>query len=399
MSLITRRNFMAGTAALSLTALKPEAVFSTQANSRIKLGIIGCGGRGAWLAGLFDQHGGYEIAAAADYFEDRVNGLAEKFSIPASKCFTTLSCYQKLLETDVEAVAVESPPYFHPEQTAAAIDAGKHVYLAKPVAVDVPGCNSIAASGEKATAKSLCFLVDFQTRCNDFYIEAIKRIHDGAVGEFVFGEATYHCGRLGTQATPGTREARLRNWTFDKALSGDVITEQNVHTLDVVSWIMNQPPLHAFGTGGRKVRTDVGDCWDYFTLHIQYPNNVGITFSSRQFDDHGTAEGIKNRMFCTQGVLEAQYGGNVMIRARAEDFYRGGSTGTIYQDGAVRNIATFHDSIVNGRFDNPTVAPSVNSNLLTILGRTAAYENRVVPWEETVASETRLDGKLDGLKS
>jgi predicted dehydrogenase len=399
MSLITRRQFMAGTAALSLTALRPDLVFSAQANSRIKLGIIGCGGRGSWIAELFSRHGGYEIAAAADYFEDRVNALGDKLKIPASNRFTTLSGYKKLLETNVDAVAIESPPYFHPEQAAAAVDAGKHVYVAKPIAVDVPGCNTIAAGGKKATAKKLCFLVDFQTRANEFYQEAIKRVHAGAIGEFVFGEASYHAGRLGAQASPGTPEARLKNWVFDKALSGDIITEQNIHALDVMNWIMNQPPLHAFGTGGRKVRTDVGDCWDYFTLHIQYPNNVGIVFSSRQFDDHGASEGIKNRMFGAKGVLETEYGGNVMIRAAAESFYRGGNTGPIYEEGAVRNIATFHESIVNGRFDNPTVAPSVQSNLITILGRTAAYENRLVTWRETTSSQTKLDGKLDGLKA
>ena len=397
---INRRRFMAGAgaAAMSFAIVKPGLVRGTQANSKIRLGMIGCGDRGAWIADLFNQHGGYEIVAAADYFEDRVGAFGEKFDIPASSRFTTLSCYRRLLERKVDAVAIISPPFFHPAQAAAAVDAGCHVYLAKPIAVDVPGCYSIAESGKKATNKKLCFVVDFQTRSNEFYAEAVKRVHAGAIGEFTFGEATYHTGRLSIKTGPdGSTEARLRNWVFDKALSGDIITEQNIHALDVASWIMNEPPIYAFCTGGRKVRVDVGDCWDHFAGIYQYSNNVGITFSSRQFNGHGTIEGIKNRMFGSKGVLETTYGGMVLIRG--ENFYGGGRTDVIYQEGAVNNIKTFYESVTVGKFDNPTVAPSVRSNLVTILGRTAAYEKRQVYWAKLIKSTDKLDGKIAGLKT
>ncbi len=213
----------------------------------------------------------------ADYFQDKVDAIGNKLNVPASRRFTTLSGYKKLLEcTEVDAVVIQSPPYFHPEQAQAAVDAGKHVYLAKPIAVDVPGCQTIEASGKAATAKKRCFQVDFQTRANAHYVEAIRRVHEGAIGEYVFGEAITHTSQLGTQAEPGTPGARLRNWVFDKALSGDIITEQQIHTLDVMSWVMNTTPLCATGTGGRKVRTHVGDCWDYFTVLFEYPNQVGV---------------------------------------------------------------------------------------------------------------------------
>lgn len=186
---------------------------------------------------------------------------------------------------------------------------------------------------------------------------------------------------------------------MDRILSGDIITEQNIHTLDVASWIMNQPPLCAFGTGGRKVR-DIGDCWDTFSVVFQYPDNVGITFSSRQFNAHGSQpEGIRNRMFGTEGVLETEYGGKVFIRGRTKNFYAGGSTPTIYESGAVTNIATFHANIQKGDCSNPTVAPSVRSNLLTILGRTAAYTGQVVHWDQLLKSDERLEFNPKGLKS
>ncbi len=395
---VNRRKFMAGAgaAALSFTVIKPELVRGAAANSKIRLGLVGCGGRGTWIANLFNANGNYEIVAAADFFQDRVDSFGGKYNVPKPKRFTGLSCHKKLLAEKLDVVVIITPPYFHPEQAADVVDAGMHVYLAKPIAVDVPGCHSIAASGNKATEKKLCFLVDFQTRANAFYIEAIRRVHNGDIGELCFGESSYLTGRLGVKTPPGSPEARLRNWVFDKALSGDIITEQNIHTLDVASWIMNTAPIHASGTGGRKSRTDVGDCWDHFSLSFVYPNNVGVTFMSKQYKGYGSPGGIKNRMFGTKGTLETEYGGQVLIRG--EKFYRGGETSQIYQEGAVNNIATFHKNITEGKFDNPTVAPSVRSNLVTILGRTAAYTGERVYWDKFVKSTEKIDGRLKGLK-
>ncbi len=395
---INRRSFLAsaGAAAMAFTIVKPQVVKGYAANEKISLGLIGCGGRGSWIANLFKENGGYDIVGCADYFQDRVDPVGQTHNIPAANRYTGLSCYKKMMEQKVDAVAIISPPYFHPEQAAAAVEAGKHVYLAKPIAVDVPGCKTIEASSAKATANKLCFLVDFQTRQDPYFVEAIKRVHAGAIGDFAFGESTYHCGRLGAQASPGTEEARLRNWVFDQALSGDIITEQNIHTLDVMSWIMNAEPVSAVGTGGRKVRIDIGNCWDHFVLTYQYANNVGIAFSSRQFNGHGTQpEGIRNRMFGSKGVLETSYGGLTFIRGGKDSFYKGGKSPNIYHEGAVTNIADFHKSIVEGNHTNPTVAPSVRSNLVTILGRTAAYQGRKVTWSELMRTNTKLNPKLD----
>jgi predicted dehydrogenase len=175
-----------------------------------------------------------------------------------------------------------------------------------------------------------------------------------------------------------------------------MITEQDIHAIDVMSWIMGPPPLYALGCGGLKARPKVGTCWDHFVVHFQYPDKVGVQFSGRQFKGHGTSEGIKNRMFGSKGVLETEYGGAVLIRG--ESYYNGGKTPEIYESGAVANIAAFHRAIVEGDFRNPTVEPSVQSNLITILGRKSAYENRLVTWPELVASGERLLPDLQGLK-
>ncbi len=401
---INRRRFMAGAgaAALSFTIVKPELVRGAAANSKVNLGLIGCGGRGKWIAELFKQHGGYNVVAVADYFQDRIDSAGEKLGVPAANRFPGLSGYKKLLEK-VDAVAIESPPYFHPEQAAMAVEAGCHIYVAKPIAVDVPGCHSIGESGKRASKNKLCLLVDFQTRADPFYIEALKRLREGALGKFVFGEAIYHAncpfGRMYDtwRNDPKNPENRLRAWGLDRVISGDIITEQNIHTLDVMSWIMDEEPVSAVGVGGRTIRP-VGTCNDNFALLFEYPNKIGITFSSKQFSGHGTQpEGIRNRMFGSKGVLETEYGGQVIVRG--ENFYRGGKCPGIYKDGAVVNVATFHKSIVEGNYENPTVEPSVRSNLITILGRTAAYTGRKVRWRQLVKSTEKLEANLKGLKT
>jgi len=402
---LSRRQFVArtGAAALSFSIATPQMARTYAANSKINLGVIGCGGRGTWIAKLFQAHGGYNVVAAADYFQDRTDNLGDAVGVPAANRFTGLKGYLKLLEK-VDAAAIISPPYFHPEQAAAGVEAGKHVYLAKPIAVDVPGCLSIGDSSKKATARKRCFLVDFQTRVDPFYMEALRRVHEEkALGDFAFGECTYHAGdpfgRMydSWRSDPDNPAIRLRAWGLDKVLSGDIITEQNIHTLDVMNWIMGQPPLWAVGTGGRKFRP-VGTCYDTFSLLFQYPNDIGITFSSRQSNGYGTKpDGIRNRMFGTEGTLETEYGGQVLVRG--DHFYRGGKSPSIYKDGAIANIKTFHDSIGGGNYDNPTVEPSVQSNLITVLGRTAAYENRKVTWTELLNTNEKLDANLKGLKT
>ena len=388
---------------MTFTIASPQIAKTYAANEKISLGLIGCGGRGQWIANHFKANGGYNIVGCADYFQDRVDIAGNTHNVPAANRYTGLSCYKKMMEQkNIDSVAVISPPYFHPEQAAAAVEAGKHVYVAKPVAVDVPGCKTIEASGKSATDKNLCFLVDFQTRVDQYYTEAVKRVHAGALGKIAFGESTYHAsspwGHMDAVLAkdPANPENRLRAWGLDKVLSGDIITEQNIHTLDVMSWIMNSEPVSAVGTGGKSVRTHVGDCWDHFALTYEYANNVGITFSSRQFKAHGSRpDGILNRMFGSKGTLETKYGGQTRILGKRENYYKGGQSPSIYKDGAVSNITNFGKTITEGNYQNPTVAPSVRSNLVTILGRTAAYQGRRMTWSELMRTDTKLDAKLD----
>ncbi len=393
---LSRRQFLAraaAAAATTLTVVNPRSVRGAPANSRLELGIIGCGGRGKWIGKLFEQNSNTKVVALADYFEDRLAAAREVLNVPAGRCYAGLKGYLKLLESKVDAVAIESPPYFHPEQAQAAVDAGKHVYLAKPVAVDVPGCRIILESAKKARGK-LSFLVDFQTRNNEFFREAARRVHQGAIGKPVFGQVYYVTGRLRKKAEPGTPEARLRNWVFYIDLSGDIIVEQNIHVIDVATWLLDAAPLRACGTGGRKARTDVGDCWDHFVVTYWFPNDVIVDFCSGQF-----IKGYHDmcvRIYGSEGTVDTHYGGEVRIEG--PNPWKGGRTDRIYTEGAVNNIKDFWASINSGKFLN-NAEESVRSNLASILGRIAAYRGRVVTWEEMLNENEKLEADLSGLKA
>jgi predicted dehydrogenase len=400
---INRRRFLAGagTAAVGLTLLKPELAFGDSANRRLGLGLIGCGGRGQWITKFFLEHGGFQFVACADYFQDRVDAVGEKVGIPPGKRFTGLSGYKRLLEEKLDAVVIESPPYFHPEQIAAAVDAGKHVYCAKPVAVDVPGCRSVEASGRKATAKRLCVLVDFQTRAHPAHQEAVRRVHGGMIGALVSAEAAYQTGLTFAQhdaelrKDPTNPELRLRAWGVDRVLSGDVIVEQNIHALDMATWFLDAAPLRAYGTAGRK-RDYIGNCRDHFAVIFYFPNDVVLTFSSKQVG-HGYDD-IMCRVYGMTGTAEAHYYGDVIVRAK-DDLYNGGKTNLMYAEGVTHNVKTFHESITRGDFSNPTVGPSVRSNLTAILGRTAADANGEVTWERMLRANEKWTANLKGLKA
>lgn len=395
---LNRRQFIgAGAGALALTAINPRLAQGAQANSKIALGLIGCGGRGTWIAELFQNHGGFELVAAADYFPDRVATFGQKFNIDPARRYTGLDGAKRLIESKLDAVAIESPPYFHPKQAADAIAAGRHVYLAKPIAVDVPGCHLVAEAGRRATESKRVLLVDFQTRADPTYREVAKRVHFGEIGRLVSGQAVYFCDTTWGPVTHsrGDAEARLRAWGSDRALSGDIIVEQNIHALDVATWMLDAAPQWAAGTCGRKTRRDTSDINDNYSLAYGFPDGIALSFASKQFgqgfDDIGCC------IFGSRGTADTHYFGTVRIRGEIP--FAGTTMGNLYTDGAVANIADFHACITAGTFHNSTVPQSVRSNLTAILGRMAAQRAVRVTWDEMSQANETLDAELKGLRA
>ena len=387
-----RRDFIKTAASLAaFSIVTPRAAFTYDTNTKISLGLIGCGGRGRWIGQLFQEFAPCKVTAIHDPFRFRTYQTGKTLDVPENRRFVGLDGYRELVALDdIDSVAIESPPCFHVDQAEAALNARKHVYMAKPVAVDVAGC--LRALQFREAHPDRCCWVDFQARVDPLYQEAVRRVREGHIGFPVFGHTYYHCERLQRQAPEGSPGERLRNWAFDKALSGDIIVEQDIHVIDVTNWILDAHPVRAQGTGGRKGRTDVGDCWDHFIVAFEYPDGINVDFSGLQCAVRFNAD-LCARVYGSKGTIDTHYGGPVQVTS-PEDKWPGGVTTNIYQDGAVANIRIFCDAVATGKVIN-NMAVSVASNLTCILGRMAAYRQTAVTWDEMMADTAPIDLQLE----
>ena len=394
-----RRQFLQAAGGAFL--LKPQTVFGYQANSTVEVGIVGAGGRGNWIAPFFPDHAGARVVAVADVIKSRLDATREKLQVDAGRAYWGPDAYRELAASKLDAVVIMTPPYYHPQHAAAGVEAGKHVYCAKPMAVDVPACKSVLASGVKAQNKGLSFWVDFQSRARPVFQEAVKRMGQGDIGNIVMAQVYYYANRPWTDKStpdmdPGLK--RIVNWIGDRVISGDIIVEQNIHVLDMANWYLNGHPLKADGTGGRTswagTKSDIGDAWDHFAVNYWYPNNVQATFSSHQLN--GAFSDLCVRCFGLEGCADTHYGG--LVRIHSDDRTKTwNGTGTQNDDtftgGCIANVQAFCDSIRSGKpINNAPVA--VESNLTGILGRMAAYRGGAVTWDEMMASTEKWEADL-----
>lgn len=389
-----RRDFFKA-AAGGVLLLKPETVFGTQANSAVEVGLIGCGGRGNWIGAFFPEFTGARIVALADVIRGRLDATQASFKVDPSRAYYGPEADRQLADSKLDAVVIETPPYFHPGQARAAVDAGKHVYLAKPVAVDVPGCRGILESGRRARGK-LSFLVDFQTRAQPVFQEAAARVHRGDIGKPVFAQVFYYAGRPAPdKSKPGMDpgQARILNFYMDRVLGGDIIVEQNIHVVDVANWFLASHPVAAHGAGGRTdwtgTRFNTGDAYDHFLVTFQYPGDVQVDFSSNQLTN--SFSDLCVRVFGIQGAADTHYGG--LLRITGDNAWQGAEKDDTFRQGAINNVKAFIDSIQTGKLLN-NAEQAVESNLTAILGRTAAYQNRTVTWEDLQRSEEKYEATL-----
>ena len=344
----SRRSFLAGAAAAaSLAIVRPSAVRGAEANSKVELGVVGCGGRGRWIADLFAQHGGYKVTALADYFPQAVDLAGEALGVDQARRFSGLLGYRRLLESKVDAVALETPPWFFPEHAAAAVGAGCHVYLAKPVACDVPGCLTVAALGRKAAEKKRCFLVDFQTRTEPLFQEAIKRVHEGALGQIGLIVSCYQDDGFADPPKTRTLESRLHSliWCNDDDLGGGYIVNCDVHAIDVALWIAGQTPVSALGSSRIRRKDPHGDSADVYSVTYEFPG--GFLLNHRSEHVNNQASCITCNAYGQGAFIETNYGGKTWLRG-GRMAYRGGDVQNLYPEGAKRNIDTFHKSITQG---------------------------------------------------
>ncbi|HOL94097.1 MAG TPA: Gfo/Idh/MocA family oxidoreductase [bacterium] len=396
MKTTARRSFLRTTAGVAgWMLIQPRAYRSSAANSKITLGVIGCGGRGFFIGKKFMDNVGNDVhlVSAHDYFADRLERFQNLFDIPADRCYTGFKGYQEILASNVDGVIITSPPYFHPEHAAQAVAAGKHVWLCKPVAVDVPGALDIIETGKKAQGK-VTLLVDFQSRNSPCFVEAVKRVREGAIGELVSGQAFNHfpCGGLAPTAGMSHNDALIRNWGTNPVLSGDVIVEQAVHAVDIANWIAGARPTKAFGTGGLKARLNAGKNWDHFLVTYWYGDGPKVDLNVAQFTRG--YEDLGARFYGTKGVVDAHYRaidwGHGPVTITGDNAWPGTDFDNTWDIGVDNNCKDFVASIRNGRYLNHADY-AAESTLTSILGRQASYEERVVTWEEMIQENKKLD--------
>jgi len=414
---IGRRAFLESAgAAAGLMIIKPELVRGTQANSAVRVGLLGCGGRGTADATSMAESAGARVVALADLFEDRVTAGKKHFDeiarkmgyagVAPSQLFQGPKACERIVSSkEVDAVVIATPPYFHPQHLAAVVDAGKHVYCEKPVAVDVAGAKRVIDTGRKAQGR-LSLHVGFQIRKAPPFAELVRRIHAGALGEIACGEAHYYCPFLELPEYPNAPPAvrRLRHWLYDRVLSGDIIVEQNIHAIDICNWVLQGHPVKAIGTGGRKGRTENGTAWSHFDVMFFYPNDVHLSFSSTQFGKGGFD--VNERFFGTKGNSQSPYAGPLKIEGdeawawdgsgekKSGEFSITGSFSDNLAQADSEKHKAFINSIAGAGYDNQA-AQGAESALTAMLGRTAAYTGKEVTWEEMIRANESWDAKIN----
>ena len=309
---LTRRELLKSSAVTAgALVLSGAAVPLAEArgSDTIRVGVVGCGGRGSGAAhDCVKSSPGVRIVALADAFEDRLRNLKNEFKVRDRRCFVGLDAYKKLMALDdVNLVILGTPPGFRPVQLAEAIRRGKNVFMEKPVAVCPAGIKMVIEASNKATEKGLAIVAGTQRRHEPRYVETMKRIHDGAIGEIVSAQCYWNQGGLWVkkrQPNQGDVEWQIRNWLYFAWLSGDHIVEQHVHNIDVINWAFNALPDQVHGLGGRQDRTgpEYGDIFDHFGIEFFYPGDVRTISTCRQIA--GTTNRIGERVVGTKGVSD-----------------------------------------------------------------------------------------------
>ena len=415
---VDRRKFIGAAATtVGMLLLKPELVRGTAANSTVRVGLLGCGGRGTEDATNMIDTGAARVVALGDLFQDQLDKARDSFNkiqppkgypdLDASQLFVGPHAFQQIAASkEVDAIVIATPPYYHPQHLEAAAAAGKHVYLEKPVAVDVPGAMKVMDIGKRAQGK-LSLDVGFQIRDCPPFVEMVKRIHGGALGKIICGESHYFAGYLDRPAWPDATpvERRLRNWVYDRVLSGDIIVEQNIHVIDICNWVLKAHPLKASASGGRAGRPADGDVYGNYDALFHYPDGVDVTFSSTQF-----AKGwweVTERFFGTRGTSQSPYTGPLGIwgdepwqaegtpaKDAGQAFSATGKFTSNLEFADREKKKAFVDSITNGNFHNQA-DKGAESALSCMMARTAAYTGREITWEETLKSRETWDPKID----
>lgn len=399
----SRRQFLGGSlgvmASASLLGATSHLVAADAPKRKIRIGLVGCGGRGSWIGRLFQEHGGYDLHAVADYFPEVADAYGNASGVDKARRFSGLSGYKKVIESGIEAIVLQVPPCFFAEQASAATEAGLHVYMAKPVAVDVPGCLRIEAAGKQATQNQRVFHVDYQMPSDPANMQAAELIRKQGIDKLARVSTIGIAGGHADPPKTATIESRLRDnvWDNDVAISGGWITVFDIHAIDAAIWVLGKRPIAATGASRICRSNPHGDSHDVTSVVYEYADGL-IHEHSGQALPNG-----RNGELAATFVGETWYG--VIDYWRKARFQPRGQKPfatpvvDLYPNGMKRNIAMFYDAVTTNQFDNPTVRRAVDGCLTCILGREAALRRERLTMDQILKENKRLELDLSGLKS
>jgi len=392
LSSATRRDFLAGSAAAAVgLGLLPNA--HAAGNDVIKVGLVGCGGRGTGAAENICEAAGttynIKLYALADVFEDRVRNChaslrenrfcKDKMDVADDRLFVGFDAYQKVIDC-CDLVMLATPPGFRPGHIEAVVKAGKQLFTEKPVAVDGPGIRKVLAAHEEATKKGLSVVAGTQRRHQARYIESMKRIHDGVIGDLVTARVYWNQGDIWAhKRRPGwsDMEYQIRNWYHFLWLCGDHIVEQHVHNLDVALWALQAHPIRAVGMGGRQYHTEPerGQSYDHFAVDFEFPHDIHILSMARQID--GCENNVSEQLVGTKGHWDSnQYRIN-------------GKRSGIERIHEVNPYVQEHIDLLESIVSKKPICELkqvAESTLTAIMGRMSAYSGKAVTWEQALNS-------------
>lgn len=391
--------------------INSRVAFGYQANSAVRHALLGCGNRGSSVAESFARNTSARIVGLADIFGDKLDAGHDRFNkiltslnqpeIDSKMLFKGPHAFEQLAHSkDIDLIQISTPPYFHVQHLEAAVGGGKHVYCEKPVGIDIAQAKHALEVAKKVKSNQSVD-VGFQCRMAPPIAALQQKVKAGALGKIATISGNYNAP-MSTEKKregEGPDEYRLRNWLWDRVLSGDILVEQNIHIIDLANWMVGAHPIKATATGGRNILTHWGDIWDNYQVDYTYPGDIHFSFASTQFGSDGVFDaGLK--LFGAGGSATCPYAGPIGITGankwswEESDNTTAGS-GQFAANGAFNDNLkyadrekerTFIDSIVSGPAHNQ-IADGVETALSCMLGRMAGYQKREVSWDNMLAQK------------
>lgn len=402
-----RRDFLKST----LIAGVPALLKGAPVGKAIKVGLVGCGGRGSGAAAQAMKADDYsELTAVADIDQERIDecltrlkrAAGDKVKVEKTNQFVGLDGFQKLIDSGVDVVLLATPPGFRPMHLKAAVNAGKHVFCEKPVAVDAPGVRDVLETVKLSKTKDISLVAGFCWRYSNYIVDTFKQVHDGAIGDIVAYYATYYTSPVKPMPPASQRPAgisdtewQIRNWYNFQWLCGDSIVEQAVHSVDKIAWAMkDQPPVSCVGVGGRQIPAEGGNIYDHFEVNYIYPNGVRAFLANRQIE--GCYNENADYILGTKGTCTIGRGPLPRITGEKTWTFEGQKNDMYQYEHDVLFASIRNSKPIN---DGERMA---TSTLLAMMGRMAAYTGQQITWDQALNSKEQIfpdkvdwNGKMD----